>query len=83
MKNKRLSGFFLGIFLAIIIYFLPLNGLSSQGKICLALTLMTVVFWAFQIVQTGYSSGHYLMLLINFKAAEPEVELSQWLGSKM
>lgn len=83
MKNKRLSGFFLGIFLAIIIYFLPLNGLSSQGKICLALTLMTVVFWAFQIVQTGYSSGLYLMLLIIFKAAEPEVVLSPWLGSTM
>ncbi|HPW99753.1 MAG TPA: SLC13 family permease [Sedimentibacter sp.] len=83
MKNKRLSGLVLGVFLAIIIYFLPLNGLSSQGKICLGLTLMTVVFWAFQIVQTGYSSGLYLMLLIIFKAAEPEVVLSPWLGSTM
>ena len=83
MKNKRLFGLVLGVLIAIIINFLPLNGLSSKGKMCLGLTLMTVILWAFQIVQAGYSSGLYLMLLIIFQVAEPEIVFSPWLGSTM
>jgi di/tricarboxylate transporter len=83
MNNKRLFGLISGIFVAIIINFLPLKGLSSQGKMCLGLTLMTVVFWALQIVQSGYASGLYLALLIIFQVAEPSVVFSPWLGSTM
>lgn len=83
MKNKRLFGLILGILVAVIINLLPLEGLSHKGKMCLGLTLMTVVFWAFQIVQSGYSSGLYLALLIIFQVAEPAVVFSPWLGSTM
>jgi anion transporter len=82
-KNKSLTGLILGIAVAVIINLLPLEGLSSQGKMCLGLTLMTVVFWAFQIVQSGYASGLYLALLVIFKVAEPSVVFSPWIGSTM
>lgn len=83
MNNKRLFGLITGISIAIIINLLPLEGLNPQGKMCLGLTLMTVVFWAFQIVQSGYASGLYLVLLIIFQVAEPSVVFSPWLGSTM
>ena len=83
MKNKRLVGLITGIMVAVTIYLLPLSGLSDKGKICLALTVMTVLFWAFQTVQSGYSSGLYLALLVIFKVAEPTVVFSSWLGSTM
>jgi len=82
-ENKSLLGLMLGILVAFIINLLPLEGLSSQGKMCLGLTLMTVVFWAFQIVQSGYSAGLYLALLVIFKVAEPSVIFSPWIGSTM
>ncbi len=82
-KNKKLMGLILGIAVAIIINILPLEGLSPQGKMCLGLTLMTVVFWAFQIVQSGYASGLYLALLVIFNVAEPTVVFSPWIGSTM
>jgi di/tricarboxylate transporter len=50
---------------------------------CLALTLMTVVFWGFQIAQSGYTSGLYLALLIILGVAKPEVVMSPWVGSTM
>lgn len=80
-KNKSLIGLISGIFVAVLINMLSLEGLSPQGKMCLGLTLMTVVFWAFQIVQSGYASGLYLALLVIFKVAEPDVVFSPWLGS--
>jgi len=82
-KNKNLIGLILGITVAFIINLLHLEGLSSQGKMCLGLTLMTVVFWAFQIVQSGYASGLYLALLVIFQVAEPSVVFSPWIGSTM
>lgn len=82
-KNKNVFGLIIGIGMALIINILPLEGLSYEGKMCLGLTLMTVVFWAFQIVQSGYASGLYLALLIIFKVSEPVVIFSPWTGSTM
>ncbi len=83
MNKKKVFGLVLGVLVAVIINFLPLEGLSTKGKMCLGLTLMTVVFWALQIVQSGYASGVYLALLIIFQVAEPGVVFSPWLGSTM
>lgn len=83
MRNKKLLGLVLGVSAAVIINLLPLEGLSAEGKMCLGLTLMTVVFWALQIVQSGYAAGLYLALLIIFQVAEPAVVFSPWLGSTM
>ena len=82
-KNKSILGLILGITIAILINLSSLEGLSTQGKMCLGLTLMTVVFWAFQIVQAGYASGLFLALLVILKVAEPEVVFSPWIGSTM
>lgn len=83
MNSKKLIGLISGVLIAVVVNLLPLEGLSYQGKMCLGLTLMTVVFWAFQIVQSGYASGFYLSLLVMFKVAEPAVVFSPWLGSTM
>lgn len=44
--NKKTIGFFSGIAVFAIIYFLPIAGLSAKGQMDLALSLMTVVWWA-------------------------------------
>lgn len=43
--NKKTIGFFSGIAVFAIIYFLPIAGLSAKGQMDLALSLMTVVWW--------------------------------------
>lgn len=37
-KYKRIIGFCLGILLGLLIWFVPLTGLSPQGHACLALS---------------------------------------------
>ena len=82
LRNKKV-GLFLGIIVALIVFFLPLEGLGRRGQTGLALTLMTVIFWAFQIAQTGYTSGIYLALLVILKVAEPAIVFGSWLGTTM
>lgn len=77
----KAAGLFGGIALCAVVCALPLEGLSREGQLCLGLTLMTVVWWAAQIAQSGYVSGVYLMLLCLFKVAEPSVIFSGWTGS--
>lgn len=80
-RYGKATGFFGGITLCAVLCLLPLEGLSREGQLCLGLTLMTVVWWAAQIAQSGYISGVYLMLLCLFKVAEPAVIFSGWTGS--
>lgn len=80
-QPKKLAGLTGGILLCAVICLLPLEGLSHEGKLCLGLTLMTVVWWAAQVAQSGYVSGIYLMLLCLFHVAEPAVIFSGWTGS--
>ncbi|WP_010010752.1 anion permease, partial [Loigolactobacillus coryniformis] len=82
--KKRIIGFISGIVVFALIYLLPLNGLSHNGQLCLALTLMTVVWWAMKIAQPAYVGGVYLMLLIILNVATPvQVFSSSWTGSIM
>ncbi|MCI1882123.1 MAG: anion permease [Sporolactobacillus sp.] len=82
--NKRVIGFFGGLAVFIITYLLPLHGLPAAGHMCLALTLMTVVWWATQVAQPAYVGGIYLMLLIILRVATPvQVFSSSWTGSIM
>ncbi|MCD7947456.1 MAG: anion permease [Oscillospiraceae bacterium] len=64
-------------------YFIPIANLSHEGQTLLALLLMTIVFWATQIVQPGFTAALFLMLLIIFKVAEPATVFSPWLNSTM
>lgn len=81
--NKKTLGLILGVLITVVINVLPLTGLSPEGKMCFALTLMTVVFWAFQIAQSGYVSGLFLALLIIFKVAPVDKVFYSWAGPTM
>ncbi|WP_209343289.1 SLC13 family permease [Flavonifractor sp. AGMB03687] len=80
-QPKKLIGLLAGILLCVVICLLPLEGLSHEGQLCLGLTLMTVVWWAAQVAQSGYVSGIYLMLLCLLKVADTSVIFSGWTGS--
>jgi len=76
MGRTKLHGLFLGVVLALVCFALPLDGLSVEGRKALAPTVMTVVFWAFQVSHSGYIAGLYLVLLIILKVAKPTVVLA-------
>jgi anion transporter len=65
-KNKSIIGFVGGIVLACLIWGLPLEGLTPEGKKCLALSMLTVVWWAMSVAHPGYVSlfllGSYVVL---------------------
>ena len=82
-RKKPLIGLAVGVLLATGIYLTPLAGLGDSGRLCLALTLMTVVFWGFQIVQPGFSAGLYLVLLVVFQVAPVPVIFAPWSGPVM
>ena len=45
-KNKPIIGFILGIIVAVVIFFANIPGLERTGQMCMAFSLMTVIFWA-------------------------------------
>lgn len=81
MKNKKLISFLSGILLAVIIFFMPINGLESNDKMALALSIMTVIWWATNVAQSGFVSGIYLVSLIIFGVATPDLVFRAWYGS--
>ena len=81
MKNKKAISLLCGIIVAVVIMLLPLNGLEPAGKKCLALSLMTVVWWATNVAQSGFVSGVYLASLIIFGVATPDLVFKAWYGS--
>jgi len=81
---KKIIGFLAGLAVFAIIYFIPIQGLHTAAHLDLALTLMTVVWWATQVAQPAYVGGIYLMLLIILHVATPvQVFSSSWTGSIM
>ncbi|MGM0602444.1 MAG: hypothetical protein ACQESS_03950 [Bacillota bacterium] len=46
LKHKRKLGLIIGILTAVIIANISFDGLSAEGQLCLAFSLMTVIFWA-------------------------------------
>ena len=81
MNHKKMAVFAAGILVALLILFLPLQGLEPAGRKCLALTLMTVIFWAGNVTQSGFVSGLYLAGLIISGAAAPDLVFKAWYGS--
>ncbi|HHW74253.1 MAG TPA: SLC13 family permease [Firmicutes bacterium] len=78
-KYSRQIGFVLGVAVFLILNFTNLPGkISSQGQICLALSMMVVIWWAFQVAQSGFSSGVYLALLAVMGVADYTVIFSAW-----
>ena len=84
--NKKSVGFIVGILVAALIYLAPLNALgeiSWQGQSCLALTLMTVVWWATGVAQPAYISAVYLALLILTGTTDAATAFKSWTGMTM
>jgi di/tricarboxylate transporter len=79
--QKRQIGLVTGIIVAILIWNLNIEGLSPDGQKCLALSLMTVIFWATKVANPGYVSGLYLAGLIIFGIAAPGDVFSLWTTS--
>lgn len=74
-------GFVTGLIIAFLIWNLNIKGLDPTGQKCLALSLMTVIFWATKVANPGYVSGLYLLGLIIFDIAPPGDVLNLWTTS--
>ncbi|MBP1918417.1 SLC13 family permease [Youngiibacter multivorans] len=81
--DKKKLGLVLGIAVAAATAIIPIDGLTYEGRMTLGLTLMTVVFWAFQVAQSGYTSGLYLGLLIVTGCAPSGTVFASWTGPTM
>lgn len=80
-KYKSEIIFVLGILLAAVIWNLELPSLPESGQRTLALSLMTVLFWASKVAHPGYISALFLSLLLVFNIAAPEAVFSLWSSS--
>lgn len=75
---KREIGAILGVIVALIVMAMPLEGLSPEGKKCLAISLFGVVWWALGVVQPGYTAFLMLTLWVLLDVAPTEVVFSMW-----
>jgi anion transporter len=78
MKTKQFFGLLSGLIVLIVVWNLSLEGLSAEGQKTLALTLMTVIFWATKVSQAGYVSMLYLVSLVVFNVAPAKDVFSIW-----
>lgn len=80
MKNqKQMIGLVLGLLAGIVIYMLPLKDISWEAQTQFALTLMVVIFWAFNVATNGYISCLYCAALILLNVAPPQTVFMVWL----
>ncbi|MBE6474394.1 MAG: SLC13 family permease [Actinomyces succiniciruminis] len=84
--DKRVVGLFAGVLACALVWVAPLDGLapiSAAGQHCLALTLMTVVWWATGVAQPAYVSAVYLALLILTGTANTGTVFASWTKMQM
>lgn len=80
-NTKKYLSFIVGILAFLIIINLDIKGLSLEGQKALALSIMTVIFWATKVANPGYTSLFYLVGLIILNVAEASEVLSLWTSS--
>lgn len=83
MKYTRQIGALAGLLVAFIVWHLPLNDLSPEGQRGLALSLMTVIWWATKVAHPGYVSLVMLVSYVLFDVAPPENVFAMWLSPLM
>ncbi len=84
--NSRSVGFVAGLLVCVAVWAAPLSALapiSAEGQHCLALTLMTVVWWAVGVAQPAYVSAIYLALLILTGTSDTTTVFSSWTKMQM
>ena len=62
-RFKKEIGAIAGVAVALSLWFVPLAGLSTEGRHCLALSLAAVLWWATGVVHPGFTS---LLLLVSW-----------------
>ncbi len=78
-KNVPVLGLFGGILIAAIVMMLPLEGLSPEGRRCLAVSLLGVIWWAAKVAHPGYVSAAMLMGYITLHCAPAKVVFLLWI----
>jgi len=77
--NHKIVGVSLSLILGAVLWFLPLPGdLSPAGRKTLVVTLFTVVWWVFHVVQPAYSTLLMLLGYLLLGLATPEVVFRIW-----
>lgn len=85
-SKKRIFGFIAGIAAAIVLWVVPLEGLSPEGQHCLAMTACTIIWWALEVANAGYIACGLLLgylLLLDPTIAAPQVVLKLWSSSML
>lgn len=80
-SKKRVIGLVLGLAVAVVLWFVPLEGLDVLGRHCLALTMCAVILWALEVANSGYiGCGLILsyMLLLDPEIVTPQLVLKLW-----
>ncbi len=77
-KNKEIYGLFAGLFIAVILWFIPLDGISGQGQHCLAVSVLAIVWWATNVIDPGYTSAMLLGSYVLLNIAPGDVVLNLW-----
>lgn len=80
---SRQIGAIAGILVAIIVWNLPLEGLSAEGQKGLALSLATVIWWATKVAHPGYVSLIMLLAYVVFGVAPASDVFALWLSPLM
>ena len=83
-KYKPVIGMLLGIAVCLGIWCMPAQAtLPVAGQHCLALSLLAVVWWAFSVVQPGYTSLILLVGWVLTHTADPAVVFRLWTSPMM
>ncbi len=79
-RYKREIGAILGIVVCLLVWFaMPAGpGLTPQGRHCLALSLLAVIWWAMGVAHPGFSALFLLLAWVLTKTAEPSVVFKLW-----
>ena len=78
--NKRIFGAILGVTLAVIVRLIPMGpGLTSVGHSIVAVLVLTVCFWAFEVLTNAVTSLLMLGLMI-VVGVKPSVALGAFAG---
>lgn len=68
---SRQIGALAGLLVALIVWFLPLEGLAPEGQKGLAISLCTVIWWATKVMHPGFTSLGMLLAYVLFGVAAP------------
>lgn len=78
-RYKPEIGAIVGVLMCLGIWFMPAPAnLPAQGQHCLALSLLAVVWWAFGVIQPGYTSLFLLVAWVLTRTADPGVVFRLW-----